>query len=199
MPGFYHEGDFELAGFTVGVVEEKEIVDGSAILSGDVIIGLASQGLHSNGYSLARRVLLEELQLGIDAQAAGLAVSLGEELLRPTRIYVKTILSLLEQFQIKGMAHITGGGMPGNIMRILPPRAKAVIAKERWSIPPIFTVIEQGGVPEEEMWRTFNNGVGMILVVAASEAEGISQKAQECGEQAFVIGKIVVGEEVEIV
>jgi len=199
MPGFYHEGDFELAGFTVGVVDEEKIVDGSAILPGDVIIGLASQGLHSNGYSLARRVLLEELQLGIDDTAAGLAASLGEELLRPTRIYVKTILSLLQQFHIKGMAHITGGGMPGNILRIIPPGSKAVIEKGRWQIPPIFTVIEQGGVPEEEMWRTFNNGVGMALVVAASEAEEISRKAQQCGEQAFIIGEIVAGEGVEIV
>jgi phosphoribosylformylglycinamidine cyclo-ligase len=199
MPGFYHEGDFELAGFTVGLVEEAKIVDGSAILPGDVIIGLASQGLHSNGYSLARRVLLDELQLRIDDPAAGLTTSLGEELLRPTRIYVKTILSLLQQFPIKGMAHITGGGMPGNILRILPPGAKALIEKGRWQIPPVFTLIEQGGVPEEEMWRTFNNGVGMALVVAASEAEEISQKAQQCGEEAFIIGKIVAGEGVEIV
>ena len=199
MPGFYHEGDVELAGFTVGLVEEKKIVDGSAILPGDVIIGLASDGLHSNGYSLARRILLEELQLGIDAQAAGLEASLGEELLRPTRIYVKTILSLLQQYNIKGMAHITGGGIPGNILRVLPPGAKAVIEKGRWSIPPIFMLIEQGGVPEEEMWRTFNNGVGMALVVPASEAEAISQKARQCGEQAFIIGEIVAGDGVEIV
>jgi phosphoribosylformylglycinamidine cyclo-ligase len=199
MPGFYHEGDFELAGFTVGLVEEKKIVDGSAILPGDVIIGLASDGLHSNGYSLARRILLEELQLGIDDTATGLTTSLGEELLRPTRIYVKTILSLLQQYNIKGMAHITGGGIPGNILRVLPPGAKAVIEKGRWSIPPIFMLIEQGGVPEEEMWRTFNNGVGMALVVPASEAEAISQKARQCGEQAFIIGEIVAGDGVEIV
>jgi phosphoribosylformylglycinamidine cyclo-ligase len=199
MPGFYHEGDFELAGFAVGVVEEDQIVDGAAIRPGDAIIGLASGGLHSNGYSLARQVLFEELKLGIDDKAAGLEEPLGEELLRPTRIYVKLILSLLQMFPIKGMAHITGGGMPGNILRILPPGSKAVIEKGRWEIPPIFTLIEQGGVPEEEMWRTFNNGVGMVLVVAASEAQEISNKAQESGDQAFVIGKIVAGEGVEIV
>jgi len=199
MPGFYHEGDFEMAGFAVGVVEEDKIVDGSAILPGDAIIGLASQGLHSNGYSLARRVLLEELKWGIDDEAAGLGGPLGEELLRPTRIYVKTILSLVQQFQIKGMAHITGGGMPGNILRVLPRGSKAVIKKGRWKIPPIFTLIEKGGVSEEEMWRTFNNGVGMVLVVAASEAEEISHKAQESGEKACVIGEIVAGEGVEIV
>ena len=199
MPGLYHEGDFEMAGFAVGVVEEDKIVDGSAILPGDAIIGFASQGLHSNGYSLARRVLLEELKLGIDDEAAGLGAPLGEELLRPTRIYVKTILSLVQQFQIKGMAHITGGGLPGNILRVLPRGSKAVIKKGMWKIPPIFTLIEKGGVSEEEMWRTFNNGVGMVLVVAASEAEEISHKAQESGEQAFVIGEIVAGEGVEIV
>jgi phosphoribosylformylglycinamidine cyclo-ligase len=142
---------------------------------------------------------MEELQLGIDDKAAGLGGSLGEELLRPTRIYVKTILSLLQQFRIKGMAHITGGGMPGNILRVLPPGTKAVIEKGRWEIPPIFTLIEQGGVSEDEMWRTFNNGVGMVLVVAASEGKEISYKAQESGEQAFVIGEIVAGEGVEIV
>jgi phosphoribosylformylglycinamidine cyclo-ligase len=142
---------------------------------------------------------LEELQLGINDQAAGLTTSLGEELLRPTRIYVKTILSLLQQFPIKGMAHITGGGMPGNILRVLQTGAKAMIEKGRWSIPPIFTLIEQGGVPEEEMWRTFNNGVGMVLVVGASEAEAVLQKAQQCGEKAFIIGEIVAGEGVEIV
>jgi phosphoribosylformylglycinamidine cyclo-ligase len=199
MPGFYREGDFELAGFAVGVVEEDQIVDGSAIRPGDAIIGLASQGLHSNGYSLVRRVLFEELKLGIDNKAAGLAAPLGEELLRPTRIYVKTILSLLQAFPIKGMAHITGGGMPGNILRVLPPGTKAVIEKGRWEIPPIFTLIEQGGVPEEEMWRTFNNGVGLALVTAASEAKEILHKAQESGDQAFVIGEIVAGEGVEIV
>jgi len=199
MPGFYHEGDFEMAGFAVGVVEEDKIVDGSAILPGDAIIGFASQGLHSNGYSLARRVLLEELKLGIDDEAAGLGGPLGEELLRPTRIYVKTILSLVQQFQIKGMAHITGGGLPGNILRVLPRGSKAVIKKGRWKIPPIFTLIEKGGVPEEEMWRTFNNGVGMVLVVAASESEEISRKAQKSGEKACVIGEVVAGEGVEIV
>ncbi len=199
MPGFYHEGDFEMVGFAVGVVEEDMIVDGSAILPGDAIIGLASQGLHSNGYSLVRRVLMEELQLGIDDKVAGLTAPLGEELLRPSRIYVKTILSLLQTFSIKGMAHITGGGMPGNILRILPLGTKAVIEKGRWEMPPIFTLLAEGGVPEEEMWRTFNNGVGMALVVAASEADEILHKAQETGEQAFVIGEIVAGEGVEII
>jgi phosphoribosylformylglycinamidine cyclo-ligase len=199
MPGFYPAGEFEMAGFVVGMVDGAKIIDGTSILPGDTIIGLASCGLHSNGYSLARRVLLDELKLKLAAKVAGLASSLGEELLRPTRIYVKTILSLLQSFHIKGMAHITGGGMPGNIIRILPPGSKAVIEKGRWEIPPIFKLIEKGSVPEEEMWRTFNNGIGMILVVDSSEAEGIAQEARKLGEDAFVIGEVAVGQGVEIV
>jgi phosphoribosylformylglycinamidine cyclo-ligase len=198
MPGFYPAGEFELAGFVVGVVDEAKIIDGTAIRPGDAIIGLASHGLHSNGYSLARRVLLDELKLKLDANVAGLSSSLGEELLRPTRIYVKTILSLLPAFRIKGMAHITGGGMPGNIIRILPAGCKAVIKKARWEIPPIFSLIEKGSVPEEEMWKTFNNGIGMALVVAPAEAEGIVHEARQLGEQAFVIGEVVSGQGVEI-
>ena len=198
MPGFYPAGEFEMAGFVVGVVDGAKIIDGTSILPGDAIIGLASHGLHSNGYSLARRVLLDELKLKLDDKVTGLAAPLGEELLRPTRIYVKTILSLLQSFHIKGMAHITGGGMPGNIIRILPPGSKAVIEKGRWEIPPIFKLIEKGRVPEEEMWRTFNNGIGMVLVAESSEAEGIAQEARKFGEKAFVIGEIVAGRGVEI-
>ncbi|OGP81438.1 MAG: phosphoribosylformylglycinamidine cyclo-ligase [Deltaproteobacteria bacterium RBG_16_54_11] len=198
MPGFYPAGEFEMAGFVVGVVDGAKIIDGTSILPGDAIIGLASHGLHSNGYSLARRVLLEELKLKLDDKVAGLAAPLGEELLRPTRIYVKTILSLLQSFHIKGMAHITGGGMPGNIIRILPPGSKAGIERGKWEIPPIFKVIEKGGVPEEEMWRTFNNGIGMVLVADSSEAEGIAQEARKLGEKAFIIGEVVAGQGVEI-
>jgi len=199
MPGFYPAGEFEMAGFVVGMVDEAKIVDGTSICPGDAIIGLASQGLHSNGYSLARRVLLDELKLKLDDKVADLATPLGEELLRPTRIYVKTILSLLQSFHIKGMAHITGGGMPGNIIRILPPGSKAVIEKGRWEIPPIFKLIEKGGVPEEEMWRTFNNGIGMVLVTASSEAERLAQEARKLGEKVSAIGEVVAGQGVEIV
>jgi phosphoribosylformylglycinamidine cyclo-ligase len=199
MPGFYPAGEFEMAGFVVGVVDEAKIIDGTTIRPGDAIVGLASHGLHSNGYSLARWVLLDELKLKLDAKITGLSSPLGEELLRPTRIYVKTILSLLPSFHIKGMAHITGGGLPGNIIRILPPGSKAVIEKGRWEIPPIFKLIEKGRVPEEEMWRTFNNGIGMALVADSSEAEGIAQEARKLGEHAFVIGEVAAGQGVEIV
>jgi len=199
MPGFYHEGDVEMAGFAVGVVDEEKIVNGSTILPGDTIIGLASHGLHSNGYSLVRRVILDELKLDLADTVAGLTVSLGEELLQPTRIYVKTLLSLMQSYQIKGMAHITGGGLPGNIIRILPPGSKAVIEKGTWEVPPIFAVIERGGVPQEEMWRTFNNGIGMALVVDPSVAEEVAHEARQLGEEAFMIGEIIAGEGVEIV
>lgn len=198
MPGFYREGEVEMAGFAVGVVDEAKIVDGSSILPGDKIIGLASHGLHSNGYSLARKILFEEMKWKLTDKVAGLETTLGEELLRPTRIYVKTILSLLETFDIKGMAHITGGGMPGNIRRILPPGCKAVIEKGRWEIPTIFKLIREGGVPEEEMWRTFNNGVGLVMVVDTSLAEEVSQKVSDLGEGAFTIGEIVAGQGVEV-
>ena len=198
MPGFYQKEDVEMAGFAVGVVDEGKIVDGSTILSGDIIIGLASHGLHSNGYSLVRRVV-DELKMDLADTAADLKTSLGEELLRPTRIYVKTILSLIQSYQIKGMAHITGGGLPGNIIRILPPTCKAVIEKGRWEIPPIFALIESGGVPEDEMWRSFNNGIGMVVVVDPSVAEEVAQQARQLGEKAFIIGEIVAGEGVEII
>ena len=198
MPGFYKEGEVEIAGFALGVVEE-EIVNGSSILPGDKMIGLASQGLHSNGYSLARKVLFEEMKLSVHDEVTGLDAPLGKELLRPTRIYVKTIRSLLQSFEIKGMAHITGGGMPGNIQRIVPSGCKAVIQKGRWEVPPIFKLIEKGGVPEEEMWRTFNNGVGMVIVTRSEHAEKISAEARKMGEEAFLVGEIVVGEGVEIV
>jgi phosphoribosylformylglycinamidine cyclo-ligase len=184
----------------VGVVDEAKVVDGAAIRPGDAIIGLASQGLHSNGYSLARRVLLDELHLGIHDTVAGLSTSLGEELLRPTRIYVKTILALLRTFTIKGMAHITGGGIAGNVIRILPPGSKAVIVKERWQIPPIFHLIaERGNIPDEERWKTFNNGVGFVLVVAAADAAAIVQAIEKLGNKAFIIGEVVAGEGVELV
>ena len=200
LPGFYHEGDFELAGFAVGLVDEEKVIDGASIRPGDVIVGLASRGLHSNGYSLARRVLLDEQHVGIHDTVAGSEASLGEELLRPTRIYVKTILSLLQSFTIKGMAHITGGGLAGNIIRILPPGSKAVIGKGRWRIPPIFQLIaEKGNVPEEEMWRTFNNGIGMALVVAAADAVAIIEAVEQMGDKACMIGEVVAGQGAELV
>lgn len=199
MPGLCPMGEFEVAGFVVGIVEEEDIIDGGKISPGDAIVGLASSGLHSNGYTLARRILLEELGLRLNEAAAGLSVPLGEELLKPTRIYVKTIHSLLRTFRIKGMAHITGGGLPGNIIRILPPGCKALIYKGKWEPPPIFHLIRKGGVVEEEMWRTFNNGIGMALILPAEQVEELICKAGGLGETAYLIGEVVAGEGVEIV
>ena len=191
MPGMYGDGEYDLAGFTVGVVDNTRIIDGSSITVGDRLIGIASSGLHSNGYSLARKVFLDLLQLPLDATPEGLERPLGEELLTPTRIYVKAILNLLRDFQIKGMAHITGGGILENVPRVLPRHCKAVIAKESWPKPAIFELLRSGGNIEElEMYRTFNYGIGMVLVVPEREVEDIMTRLVGLKETAFLIGEI---------
>ncbi len=192
MPGFYPPGEYDLAGFAVGLVEQDRIIDGTGIVSADAVIGLASSGLHSNGYSLARKVLLEQAELSLDDRPAELCgVSLGEEMLRPTRIYVPEILPLLQRFRIKGMAHITGGGLPGNLPRILPAGLQAVIEGASWNIPPIFGLIEKlGPVSREEMYRTFNMGIGYILVVPSEEADSVTRVLEEKGLSAYRIGTV---------
>lgn len=191
MPGFYRDGEYDLVGFTVGIVERERIVDGSGIRIGNAIIGLASSGLHSNGFSLARKVLLEKGGFSLTERVGDLARSLGEELLTPTRIYVKTILNLLRDFDIKGIAHITGGGMVGNIPRILPEGCKAVIEKGAWEVPPIFNLIrEVGHVSEAEMFRTFNCGIGMVIILPEEEAEDVLYRLKGMGETAYLIGRI---------
>ena len=192
MPSFYKEGEYDLAGFTVGVVERKKVIDGSSIRAGDQLIGIGSSGLHSNGYSLARKVLFERMRLKLNSKVRGLARTVGEELLVPTRIYVKPILNLLENFPIHGIAHITGGGITDNLPRVIPKGCKAEIHKNTWPIHPIFRIIQEGGnVPEEEMLRTFNNGIGMILSVPLKEAEGIISRLKSLKEKAYRIGEIV--------
>ncbi len=192
MPGFYPPGEYDLAGFAVGIVERDRIIDGSTILSGDVVIGLTSTGLHSNGYALVRKVLLEQAGLSLQERPEGLnGITLGEELLRPTRIYVSGVLPMLQQFSIKGMAHITGGGLPGNVPRILPEGLKAVIDTSTWEIPPIFELIEKlGPVAREEMYRTFNMGIGYILVTPPEEAAAIINALEEKDVSAIKIGTI---------
>ena len=192
MPGFYPPGEYELAGFAVGIVDRDRIIDGGAIISGDVVIGLASTGLHSNGYALARQVLLERGGLSLEDKPAELGgVSLGEEMLRPTRIYVPEILPLMRRFRIKGMAHITGGGLPVNVPRILPAGLKAVIDYSSWKMPPIFGLIEKmGPVARQEMYRTFNMGIGYILVVAPEEAGPVLSALEQAAVPAFKIGAI---------
>jgi phosphoribosylformylglycinamidine cyclo-ligase len=196
MPSFYEEGEYDLAGFVVGVVDRKNIIDGSNITVGDKLIGIASSGLHSNGYSLVRKILFDQHQMKIDDQVKELKKTLGEELLTPTRIYAKTITNLLRDFQIHGMAHITGGGLIDNIERILPHGCIARINMKSWDIPPIFPYIQgKGGMDAAEMQRTFNNGIGMVLAVSKSDADDIMLRLKGLKEKAFVIGEIVEDEE----
>jgi phosphoribosylformylglycinamidine cyclo-ligase len=191
MPGFYSSDEYDLAGFAVGVVERDKIIDGSSITVGNKLIGLASSGLHSNGYSLARKVIFEKLGLGINDQLPGLDKTVAEELLTPTRIYVKTILNLLRDFRINGIAHITGGGLLENIPRVLPNGCKAVINKSSWIVPPIYLIMQQAGnIQEMEMFRTFNCGIGMVLAVPENEAEEIMIRLSGLNEQAFIIGEV---------
>jgi phosphoribosylformylglycinamidine cyclo-ligase len=192
MPSFYPEGEYDLAGFTVGVVERSKVIDGSAIRAGDRLVGIASSGLHSNGYSLARKVLFERMRLKPGSRVKGLGRNIGEELLVPTKIYVKPLLDLIKNFPIHGMAHITGGGITDNLPRVIPPGCKALVRRGAWPVPPIFEVIRQGGnVEEEEMLRTFNNGIGMILAVPAKAVEGVIARLKRWKEKAYPIGEIV--------
>ena len=191
MPGFYADGEYDIAGFAVGVVERDNLIDGSSITVGDKIIGLASSGLHSNGYSLARKVIFERLGLSIDSTFPGTDLSVSDELLKPTRIYAKSVLNLLRDFTINGIAHITGGGLLENIPRVLPNGCKAVINKGSWEVPEIFDIIMKGGnIEESEMFRTLNCGIGMVLVVPEKQTEDIMIRLSGLHENAFVIGEI---------
>jgi phosphoribosylformylglycinamidine cyclo-ligase len=192
MPGVYQNDDYDLAGFIVGVVERNRIIDGSEISVGDRLIGIASSGLHSNGFSLVRQVLFEQHQYKLADHIASLGRTLGEELLQPTRIYVETILNLLRDFPLAGIAHITGGGLTDNIPRILPQSCQAVINRQLWPRPPIFTLLqEKGDIPEKEMWRVFNNGIGMVIVVGKEYLGDILQRLKALNENAYVIGEVV--------
>jgi len=194
MPGFYADGEYDLAGFAVGVVDRENIIDGSAIVPGDAVVGFASSGLHSNGYSLARRVFFDKLGLDMDSQLAELGCSVADELLRPTRIYVKSVLSLTEDFTVKGLAHITGGGITGNLPRILPEGCMARIDKSRWLRPAVFSFMQsKGKIDEDEMYRDFNMGIGMVAVLEAGKAKDFVKAAGKLGEQAMIIGEIVEG------
>lgn len=188
MPGMYAPGDIDLAGFCVGVVDRSKLIDGSAVAAGDVLIGLASSGPHSNGYSLIRRVLaLSDHGPRMPWQNT----TIGNHLLTPTRIYVKTILSLLAHCPVHAMAHITGGGLPGNVVRVIPDTLDAVIDSAAWLRPKVFDWLQDtGGIASHEMYRTFNCGIGMVVVVASADAGRALQLLGECGEIAFLIGEI---------
>jgi len=190
-PGDFPKGEYDLAGFVVGVMEKKRIIDPAAIGPGDVLIGLPSSGLHSNGYSLARKVLLEVGRMKPGRHVSELGRTLGEELLKPTRIYARIMRTLFGKHSIKGAAHITGGGVVGNLPRVLPNGRRAWIERDSWPVPPIFGLIQEvGHVAQAEMDRTFNNGLGMILVVGKKTADGVLGSLKRMNEKGFVIGEI---------
>lgn len=192
LPDFYKTGEYDLAGFSVGIVDKKNIITGEGINEGDKIIGLASSGIHSNGYSLVRKILFEIAKYNQDDYLEELDEVLGIELLKPTRIYVKTVLELIEEFRIKGIAHITGGGFLENIPRILPEGLAASINKGSWPVHKIFNILQkEGKVEEKEMYRTFNMGIGMILVVSSEESEKVLNLANQKDEKAYLIGEII--------
>jgi phosphoribosylformylglycinamidine cyclo-ligase len=192
MPGFYTGEEYDMAGFAVGVVEREKIIDGSSITVGNHLIGLSSSGLHSNGFSLARKVILDCMGLGINDEIPGLGKTVADELLTPTRIYVRSVMNLLRDFNISGLAHITGGGLLENIPRVLPNGCKAVVRKDSWEVPEIFKIIQKGGnVEENEMFRTFNCGIGMVLAVPEREAEDVMIRLKGLNETAFHIGEVV--------
>jgi phosphoribosylformylglycinamidine cyclo-ligase len=190
-PGDFPKGEYDLAGFVVGVLEKKKIIDPAPIVPGDVLIGLPSSGLHSNGYSLARKVLLEVGRMKLNRHVPELGRTLGEELLEPTRIYAKIARALFAKHPIKGAAHITGGGVVGNLPRVLPNGRRAWIERGSWPVPPIFGLIrEVGQVAQAEMDQTFNSGLGMIVVVDKKAADGVLGSLKRMNEQGFVIGEI---------
>ncbi len=192
MPGMYQPGDYDLAGFVVGVVERDHLLDGSDIAVGHRLIGLASSGLHSNGFSLVRKVLFEHHGYSVSDHLPELDLPLGEELIKPTRIYSETVLNVQRDFPISGVAHITGGGLTNNLPRILPKSCQAVIHRDSWPVPPIFRMIqEKGSIPEDEMLRTFNNGIGLVLAVDKKFVGDVLLRLQGLNEQAYVIGEIV--------
>jgi phosphoribosylformylglycinamidine cyclo-ligase len=193
MPGMYNSGDYDLAGFSVGIVERNEIIDGSDIGDGDKIIGLASNGIHSNGYSLVRKICFEELGLKVEDHVEELGCTLGEELLRPTRIYTESILNVIRHFSVKGLVHITGGGFIDNIPRVLPKGCRAIINKGSWPEMPIFNFLRtKGNVSSQEMYRTFNCGIGMVVVVESKDLDDVLMQLKALGETPYVIGEIAV-------
>ena len=191
MPGLYKAGDYDLAGFTVGIADRDSIIDGSEIKVGNTIIGLASSGLHSNGFSLVRKICFDDHKLTVDMHIDELGRTLGEELLTPTRIYVQSVLNVLRHYRINGMVHNTGGGFIDNTPRVLPKGCKAVIDRSSWPLPPIFDFLQKrGNITRDEMYRTFNMGIGLMVIVDEAKAKDIAQQFGALGEHPYIIGKI---------
>ena len=195
MPGFYADGEYDVAGFIVGSVERERLIDGRGIAPGDVLIGLPSSGLHTNGYSLARTIVFDRLKLGVHDRVPELGATVAEALLAPHRSYLRVVRPLLDTGRIKGMAHITGGGITDNLPRVLPERTEAVVRLGSWDVLPVFRWLERAGaVPREDMLRTFNMGVGLILVAAAADIDAVLRELRDAGEPAAcVIGAIASG------
>ncbi len=191
MPGMYKDGDYDLAGFAVGIADNFKIIDGSDVGQGNVLLGIASSGLHSNGYSLARKIFFDALNLSVESHVDDLGCTVGEALLTPTKIYAETIRNLGRDTKINGLAHITGGGIADNLPRTIPNSCKAVIRKDSWERPAIFPFLQEAGkVEEQEMMRTFNNGLGMIAVIPEAQVQDAMELLQAMGEQVYVIGEV---------
>ena len=198
MPGMYKTAEYDLAGFAVGAVEREKLIDGSKIEAGNVLLGLASSGVHSNGFSLVHRILAENSQ-SINSNLQGTAETIGEALLTPTRIYVKSILKLLEVVDVRGMSHITGGGLPGNVPRMLPENAVAEIDKSAWPDLPIFSFLrKESGLPDEELFPVFNMGIGFVICVPESAEKIAKEILEQNGETVYRIGQIVSGNKTEV-
>ncbi len=198
LPGMYPRNEYDLAGFCVGVVDRHKMLDASQVKVGDVVIGVHSSGLHSNGYSLARRALLEEAKYPLDAPVGSLTRTLGEELLEPTRIYARAVQSAVVTGQVRAVAHITGAGLPGNVPRVLPDRHGVTLDPRRWPRPEIFRLIQQAGdVEEAEMRRTFNLGLGLVVVAAAQGADAVLAAFRELGQGADIVGEVVPSDAVD--
>jgi phosphoribosylformylglycinamidine cyclo-ligase len=192
MPDFYPRGEYDLAGFCVGMADCADVVDGSKIKPGDTVLGIASSGLHSNGFSLVRKVLLERRKYSLEEHFSELDKSLGEELLIPTVIYVQPVLQLCRAVPVAGMAHITGGGFVGNIPRVLPPNSAVSITKGSWNVPPIFDLIQRdAGLDDSEMYRTFNMGIGFVVIVSQDRTDTAMDKLRASGMTTWVIGDII--------
>ncbi|NOX25646.1 MAG: phosphoribosylformylglycinamidine cyclo-ligase [Deltaproteobacteria bacterium] len=191
MPGLYAPGTYDLAGFTVGVCERDNIIDGSTIRVGDKIIGLAASGVHSNGYSLVRQICFEELGLKVGDYVDDLGCTLGEELLRPTRIYTESVLNVIKNFKVGGLVHNTGGGFIDNVPRVLPQGCRAVIDRGAWPVMPVFDFLQKSGkLSNADMYRTFNCGIGMLMIVGSKTADDVIMQLEALGETAYVIGEI---------
>ena len=194
-PDSHAPGEYDLAGFAVGVVERTRLLDGSAVRPGDVVIGLASSGLHSNGFTLVRRIVFDVMRLGVFDPLPGTDRSVADELLEPTRIYARSIQKLLESVEVRAMAHVTGGGLTGNVPRVLPQGCRARIFRDSWSTPAVFeTLREAGRVEDAEMFRTFNMGVGYLVIVPPTAAETAARLLREEGEKVARLGEVVAGE-----